>query len=161
MEADMPSADISLDRRFDSVHEKIAAIDANVVDVVVAAADVGGGGTAGLFSVQLKDQYGFDLDKVGAVAILAANLQYAGGYDANANVTLDTVTAGSILYGAAASGIWIVKTDATGLFACNANNAVDEQVWFSAGSVPGGGIDDLAAGVAVRGCIPDSATWSA
>ena len=155
-----PSANPSLDAKFAGAHAKIDALDSNVVDVVMAVADVGGGGTVGLLSAQVKDQYGFDLAKECVFLIYASDTEFHGPADPNANVTLDTVTEGSIVASSAADGWWLVKTDATGLFGCNANNSIDQTVWFNAAS-PRGGVDATASGVTVRSSVPDSAAWSA
>ncbi len=156
----MPSSDPNLDRKFAARDAKTEELNDNVVDVVITAADVGAGGTAGLFSAQVNDQYGFPLAKVCEFFVYVSDTEYAGLKDPNANVTLDTLTAGSILLNGAASGYFLVKTDATGLFACNHNNSSDETVYYNAADAEGG-VDAVGAGVAVRGCVPADATWSA
>lgn len=132
----------------------------NLVDVVVAVADASGGATDALMTVQVNDLAGTAVGKVCEVMFYAGDTQYAGLLDPNANITIGTVTAGSVLASAAASGWWLLKTDATGLFAATATNAVDETVYFNAATCEGG-VDGLTAGVVVRGCVPDDATWAA
>lgn len=132
----------------------------NLVDVVVAVADASGGATDALMTVQVNDLAGTAIGKVCEVMFYASDTQYAGLLDPNANITIGTVTAGSVLASAAASGWWLLKTDATGLFAATATNASDETVYFNAATCEGG-VDGLTAGVVVRGCVPDDATWSA
>jgi hypothetical protein len=132
----------------------------NLVDVVVAVADTGGGGTDALASVQVNDLAGVALAKECVLMLYAGDTQYGGLKDANANITLGSVTAGSILASAAASGWFLVKTDATGLFAATASNSSDETVYFNAATADGG-VDTAVNGVVVRGCVPDGATWSA
>ena len=130
----------------------------NVVDAVIAVADAGSGATGAALTVDIKDLAGAAKSKVCEGLILASDTQYAGRDDQNANVTFGTATLGSIL--ASGSGWCVFKTDANGQFACTATNAVDETVYFSVKTAEGG-VDALAAGVAVRGCVPDDATWSA
>lgn len=132
----------------------------DVADAVIAVADASGGATAAALTVDLKstDSAGTALAKVKVLKIVCADTQYAGSGDANANVTFATATKGSIL--ASGSGYAVVKTDAAGQFACTASNASDETVWFSCATIDGG-LDALTAGVTIRGCIPDSATWAA
>jgi hypothetical protein len=135
-----------------------AGLASDVLDAVIAVANATGGVTTAACTVDLKDLAGAAHAAVGVVRIVAANAQYAGDKNANANVTFGTATKGSIL--ASGSGWAVVKTDANGQFACTATNAVDETVYFSVTGV-NGGVDALAAGVLVRGCLPDAATWSA
>lgn len=134
-----------------------AEID-NMVDAVITAEDVAGGGTDSAFTVQLNGLDGSPIAKAAVVKIIAADSEYGGGNDANANVTFATATAGSIL--ASGSGWAVVKTDATGAFACTVADATDETVYFTAADSDGG-VDAAASGVVVRGCVPVSATWAA
>jgi hypothetical protein len=89
--------------------------------------------------------------------ILGQDTAGAGFADLNANVTFATATTGSIL--ASGSGWALVKTDATGDFACTASNSSDETVHFTV--VTAMDVDALANGIFVRGCVNDSATWAA
>lgn len=134
------------------------AADANTVDAVLTAADAPAGATTSAFTAQLNDAAGDPIAKAAIVKIVCADSEYGGSNDANANVTFGTATVGSIL--ASGSGWAVIKTSATGAFACTATNASDEEVFFSAASVDGG-VDAVAAGVALRGCVPVSATWAA
>lgn len=130
----------------------------SVSDVLITAADVGAGGTGTTFVAQILNVgTGANTAAEKVFLVLAADTQYAGRDDLNANVTFGTATSGSIL--ASGSGWAVVKTDATGEFACTITNAVDEQVWFSA-THAAGGHDAVGAGVCIRGCAPDDATWS-
>lgn len=135
-------------------------IQDNIVDITIAVADVGAGGTATPLTADLKDLAGSALSKTGVFLIYASDTQYHGLKDPNANITLDTVTKGSILTNNAAAGWWLCKADSSGQFACNANNGSDETVYFSC-TGSDGGVDAVANGVIVRGCIPDDATWAA
>lgn len=132
----------------------------SVVDVVVAVADAGGGATVSLCTVDLTDLSGAALAKVAVVLLVASDTLYHGLADPNANITLDTFTKGSALANNAGAGWWLLKTDASGQVSCNANNAADETVYFSAVTADGG-VDAAASGVMVRGCVPDDATWAA
>jgi hypothetical protein len=133
-------------------------LTANVADVTIVVPDTGGGGTDAALTAQLVDIDAVNLAKEGVFLIVCSDTQYAGSKDANANVTFGTATAGSIL--ASGSGYAIVKADATGLFACTASNSADEGVYFSCTNTDGG-VDAVANGLTIRGCIPDLATWSA
>jgi hypothetical protein len=133
-------------------------IGATICDGVIAVANATGGSTTAALTLQLNDITGSAMSKVCVCKIVGCDAEYAGHGDQNANVTFSAATTGSIL--GSGSGWAIIKTDATGTFACTANNAVDETVWFSACD-PDGGADALASGVSVRACIPDDATWSA
>jgi hypothetical protein len=130
----------------------------NVVDAVITAADASGGETDSAFAVQLNGVDGDPIAKVAVVKIIASDSEYGGGNDPNSNVTFGTATAGSIL--ASGNGWAVVKTDATGAFACTASNSSDETVYFTAADSDGG-VDDVTAGAVVRGCVPESATWAA
>lgn len=130
----------------------------NIVDAVLTVADAPGGATDSALTCQLNDVDGVAIKKAAVVKIVAADTEYAGSNDTNATTTFGTATTGSIL--ASGNGWAVVKTDATGAFACTATNSADETVYFSAATVDGG-VDALASGVLVRGCLPESATWSA
>jgi len=140
-----------------AVNANTGHVDTNVVDVVIAVADAGAGGTTSALIAQANDLDGSAMAKACVFLILASDTLYAGSKDTNANVTFGTAAAGSIL--ASGTGWAIVKTSATGAFACTATNAADEAVYFNAATADGGA-DALVSGVVVRGCIPDLATWS-
>jgi hypothetical protein len=131
----------------------------NLLNPVVAVADASGGATAAALTVDAEDINGVAYAAALVMLLVASNTQYAGLLDPNANVTLDTQSKGSILASDASAGWWLIKTDSNGQFAYNANNSSDEQVWFSV-EQPSGGVDALASGALIRGCVPDSATWS-
>jgi hypothetical protein len=128
------------------------------VDGVIAVADAGSGATDTTCTVQLNDVSGDAIDYAGECMIIAQTAQYGGQNAIQAHVTFSAATKGSLL--ASGSGWAVIKTSAAGAFACTATNANDETVWFSVCSL-NGGTDALEAGACVRGCIPDSATWSA
>jgi len=132
-------------------------VNDNVVDAVIAVADVGAGGANTSLESSVQTLAAGVLSKTAVFKIVASDTQYAGIEDQNGNVTFSVATKGSIL--ASGSGWAIVKTDGSGEFDCTVTNAVDETVWFSICSVDGGA-DALANGVVIRGCIPDDATWS-
>jgi len=127
----------------------------NLADAVIAVANATGGGTTAALTVDLKDLDGGALSKTGIVMVRASAAE--GSPTLNGNVTFGTATKGSIL--ATAAGWAIVKCDANGQFACTATNAVDETVYFVV--VNANGVDAVANGIAVRGCLSDAATWSA
>ena len=130
----------------------------NTVDAVITAEDVADAGTDSDFTLQLNGLDGNPIAKAAVVKIIAADSEYGGANDANANVTFATATAGSIL--ASGSGWAVVKTSAAGAFACTVANSADETVYFTAADSDGG-VDAVASGVVVRGCAPVSATWAA
>ena len=138
--------------------QAVGGVSSAFVDAVVAVANAGAGATVAACTVQLNDLLGAPIGFVGEVLILAQSTQYAGRYALQTHVTFDTATVGSIL--ASGAGWAVIKTSAAGAFACNANNASDETVYFSV-ETTSGGHDALAAGIVVRGCVPDPATWSA
>jgi hypothetical protein len=138
------------------ISSTVSGID--VVDAVIAVADASGGATGSALTADLKNLDGTALAKTGVFMILSCDTQYAGSKDANATTTFGTATKGSIL---ASGTAWaIVKADANGQFACTVTNSADETVYFSCATVDGG-VDAVANGVVIRGCIPDDATWSA
>lgn len=132
-------------------------IQDNIVDAVIAVANAAGGTTTSALTADIQDLAASGLSKTCVFRIVCSDSEYGGSDDANANVTFSAATLGSIL--ASGSGYAIVKSDASGNFACTANNAVDETVYFSCATHTGG-TDALANGVLVRGCVPDGATWS-
>jgi hypothetical protein len=152
----MADADINLERRLAAIRELLTD---NLVDVEIAVADASGGESAAAMTAQVVDMYGNNLAKVCAFMIFASDTEFAGPNSANTNITVDTVTAGELVADGSAAGWWLVKTDATGLFAANANNDSDEEVFFNAASSNGG--VEAGTGVNVRTSIPDSATWAA
>lgn len=131
------------------------------VNAAITVADATGGATVTTLSLTLTRLDGSAVTKACTVVVYASNSQYGNAVDGNANITLTAATTGSIVSSAlAAAGVFVVKTSAAGVFACTANNSSDETVWFTVAS-PSGGVDTLVAGTYVRGCVPDSATWSA
>jgi hypothetical protein len=130
----------------------------NLVDAIVAIPDVGGGGTQAQLTIDVEDLSGAALAKACVLELLALTAQY--GETRNANVTMAGPTKGSALYSDAANGRWLVKTDSNGQFQVTMINSVDETVWFVC-RTPESGVDAVGNGVLLRGCVPDSATWSA
>jgi hypothetical protein len=153
----MPSTDPSLQAKLDNLLDQIKDTYKGTIDVVVSVDDATGGATATSLSAKVYDQYGHRVRKVCEFVITAGTAEFLGG---NANITLDTFVNGTVVKAAAAAGWWLVRTDADGALDCNANNAVDEQVWFAATGPPAG-VSDIDYGVCVRGCVPNDATWSA
>jgi hypothetical protein len=138
---------------------KSGELQRNLVDAVVAVADAGGGASATALTVDIFDLVGTALEKECTLLLYASVSQYGGPRDPNANVTLDTISKGSVVASSAANGWWLIKTDSAGQFACNANNDTDESVWFVC-STSDGGVEVTGKGVVVRGCVPDVAAWS-
>jgi hypothetical protein len=146
--------------RLNEVIDQINLIAQNLVDAVIAVADAPAGATAAALTADLKDVNGNALAKVGVFLIEASTTLYHGARTPNAHITFGTPSKGSVLADDHANGWWLVKTDANGQFAVNASNSSDETVYFSCTTAPVG-VDALAHAVAIRGCVPDDATWSA
>lgn len=139
-------------------YQAVAGLAVDVLDAVIAVADAPSGATTAALTLQINDLAGAPIAHAGIVKILAKTTQYGGEQTIQTNVTFGTATVGSIL--ATGNGWAVVKTSAVGAFACTATDASDDTVWFSVCTADGGH-DALAAGVLVRGCLPDAATWSA
>lgn len=152
-----PSHGPAMERLNALIEQSNAAVD-GMADATIAVADAAGGATGAALTLQLQDLEGNPLARVAVVKIVVSDTEYAGVNDANSNVTFGTATAGSIL--ASGNGYAVVKTSATGAFACTASNSADETAYFSVVNSDGG-VDALAAGVCVRSCVPDDATWAA
>jgi hypothetical protein len=138
--------------------QAIAGVALDVLDAVIAVADSASGVDTVLGTVQVNDLAGAPVAHVVEGMILAQTGIYGGQNLINAHVTFSLATTGSIL--ASGNGWCVFKTNATGAFACTLTNASHETVYFSVCSVDGG-VDALAAGAIIRGCIPDAATWNA
>lgn len=134
-----------------------SGLQENVVDAVLTVAGGTGGGTDGTLEVDLQDFGGTALSKQCAIRILAADSEYGGRDNMNANVTFGAATKGSILE--SGSGWCVALTSADGEFDCPITNGSDETVWFSVDDA--GATDALDHGCCVRGCVPADATWSA
>lgn len=130
----------------------------SVYDAVIAVANATGGGTTAALTLSLQDVNGVAAAKVCVAKIIATATQYAGAAAMDASPTFGSATVGSIL--GSGNGWAVVKTSATGAFACTVTNATDETLYFTA-CTSDGGVDALAAGAVIRGCVPDAATWSA
>jgi hypothetical protein len=133
-------------------------IQDNIVDVVVVIPDAGGGATQAQLSLDVKDLSGAALSKTCQVVLLALTSEY--GITANANCSVLTPTKGVVIDADASNGRWILQTDSSGQFLANISNSTDETVWFVAISADRG-VSVASQGVLVRGCVPDSGTWSA
>lgn len=140
--------------------DELTDVKDNLVDVVVACADATGGSEDAALTVDVEDLSGTALSKACVLLLYASTTQYGGPRTANANITMGSPSKGSILASSAANGWWLIKTDTSGQFAVTASNTTDETVYFVC-ATSDGGADAVANGVAVRGCVPDSGTWSA
>jgi len=135
----------------------LAQVDMLAV-ATIAVADAPGGATTALTTVQLYQSDAVTpLTSARQVMILSGAAQYTPRAALNGNTTFDTVTAGTIV--ASGSGWALVTTDATGLFACTANNAADEAVYFWVASAEAD--DAPAERCAVISSNSDLATWAA
>ena len=132
----------------------------HLVKATCAGADAGGGGTTALLSVQLNKIDGTSAISAARQVVLIANsAQYSQNTPVpNASLSLGTVTAGSVISGS--QGVWLVETNASGLFACTATNTDDETVYWSVCN-PAGGVSDITKSCVVVGSNSDASTWSA
>jgi hypothetical protein len=149
-----PSIDPALERKLDAIRQNIGVI------VEIAVADAPGGATAAALTAQVRDQNGEIVERECVFLVYASTTEYHGLKTPNANITLDTISEGSVVAESPSDGWWLVKTNDEGLFACNANNGSDQTVWFNA-ATSDGGADSAASGTVVRSSIPDSAEWAA
>lgn len=131
------------------------------VKATVACADAGGGVETALLTVQLKDLAGVNLTTARQFLLQIAGTQYVDSSGpGDANLTLGTVTAGAIIATPNAGGLFLVQTDATGLFACTVTNTADTTRYFSAKTADGG-VSVAGEACTVVGSNMDAATWSA
>jgi len=153
----MPDTDVDLADVATNTADILAQVDMLAV-ATIAVADVGGGATATTLALQLdQSDNATPLTSARQVMILTGAAAYTPRAALNGNVTFDTVTAGTIA--ASGSGWALVTTDATGAFACNANNAVDETVYFWVATAEAG--DAAAERCSVIFSNSDDATWAA
>lgn len=128
---------------------------------VVACADASGGATTALLSVQLNQVGGGAIGAARQCLLQINSTQYMDGSGpADVSLTLGTVTAGSIVATITVGSLYLIETDAAGLFACTATNTDDTTSYFSA-KTSEAGVADVAKRVQIVGSNSDSATWSA
>lgn len=140
--------------------DTVLAADESVV-ATVACADATGGATTALLTVTLKRRDGTALASIRQCLLLISPTQYGINEPIpDANLTLGTVTAGAIIATPAAGGLFLIQTNAAGLFACTVTNTADNTRYLS--------VQDACSGVSIIGqaCVvvgsnSDSATWSA
>jgi hypothetical protein len=137
----------------------VAAANDKLVRVVITATGGSGGATAGTISVQVSDLQGNAITRAVNLRLDASDTDMAGPLDAATNAQFAAATTGTLVVGSGAAAA-IVTTDATGLYEGGLDDAVDETVYFSATTAPGGFASN-AAGCVVAECVTDSATWSA
>lgn len=109
------------------------ADDKILVVAIDDVADVSGGGTTAAVGFQLQDVEGNDVAEV--VTVRFGVYDDLGG-DTAANATLNTATDGTILSGAGTAEL-VVRTSATGGFACTLTDASDETVYLLCSACPG------------------------
>jgi len=126
------------------------------VVATIAVANATGGATTAALTLQLNRADGTPITAARQVAIFGSTLQYARN-NPSSTLSYGTATAGSIIY--PGSGYAIVKTDATGAFACTATNSADQTLYFMA-TVPDA-VSLTADGVLGVISNLDSAAWSA
>lgn len=132
-----------------------------LVKASVACADATGGSTTALMTAQLSDLGGTAITSARQFLLQVSGIQYADSSGpGDANLSLGTVTAGAIISTPNAGGLFLVQTDATGLFACTVTNTADTTRYFSAKSADGG-VSVVGEGCVVVVSNSDSATWSA
>ncbi len=138
---------------------KLAKDVDQVVDVVIGATGGAGGDPNGTLTIDVKDLNGNAVAKQCVVLVHASDSQYAGPLDPTATITHQGDTKGALLFKDDVGGRWVFQTDSNGQGEYSIRNTADTTVWFAATDAPGG-VPAVGQGVAVRGCVPDSATWS-
>lgn len=127
------------------------------VKATIAVANGSGGTNTAALTLQLHRMDGTTpITSAKQVAIYGSTLQYARN-NPSGTLTFSSATVGSLEYNT--SGYAIVKTDATGAFACTVTNSADQTLYFMA-TVPDA-VTALADGLCSVTSNLDSATWSA
>lgn len=136
-------------------------LDTAVV-ATVACADAPGGATTALLSVQLKRRdNSTNVASARQVLLLISPTQYSINEPVpDANLTLGTVTNGAVIATPAAGGLFLIQTDAAGLFACTATNTADNTRYLSVRTAETG-VSVIGERCVVLGTNSDSAAWSA
>lgn len=127
-----------------------------IVKPVITVGNATGGATTAALTLQLNKLDGTAIDTARQVVVAGSTVQYAP-FAPSSTLTFVTATVGSIVY--PGPGYAVVKTDATGAFACTANNTADETLYFMA--LQAFGVGTLADGCIVLPGLQDSAAWSA
>ena len=127
-----------------------------IVKPVITVGNATGGSTDAALTLQLNKLDGTPIDTARQVVIVGGALQYAP-FAPSSTLSFVTATAGSIVYPGA--GYAVVKTDATGAFACTARNTADETLYFMAFTAFG--VGTLADSCIVLPGLQDAAAWSA
>jgi hypothetical protein len=105
--------------------------------------------------MQLNRTDGTPITSAREVLIVGSSSRFAVG--ASATLSYGSATTGAIV--GSGSGRALVRTDATGAFACTATNSADETLYFFA--VSADSVSDAAYSCLVRPGVADSAAWSA
>lgn len=150
-----------------SVIELVAALQTqhNEVDdernldvrAVVAVADATGGAQGAALTLQLLRMYDQEAAGVREVLLVCHAAQYDPGA-VDSSPTFGTATAGAIV--ASGNGWALVRTNATGAFACTLTNATDETLYVSA-RAPTSGISSPSYAVRSVSSNSDAVVWSA
>lgn len=127
-----------------------------IVKPVITIGNATGGSTDAALTLQLNKLDGTAIDTARQVVVVGSSLQYAP-FAPSSTLSFVTATVGSVVY--AGAGFAVVKTDATGAFACTARNTADETLYFMA--VTAFGVGTLADSCIVFPGLQDAAAWSA
>lgn len=127
-----------------------------VVKPVLAVGNATGGSTDAALTLQLNKLDGTAIDTARQVIVVGSSPQYAP-FAPSSTLSFVTATVGSVVY--AGAGYAVVKTDATGAFACTARNTADETLYFMAFTAFG--VGTLADSCIVLPGLQDAAAWSA
>jgi len=125
---------------------------------VVAAVTVPnatGGATTAALTMQVNRLDGTPVTSAREVLIVGSSSRFAVG--ASATLSYGSATVGTIV--GSGSGRALVRTDATGAFACTATNSADETLYFFA--VSADSVSNAAYGCFVRPGVASTAVWSA
>lgn len=166
--ADIPLEDVGTFFTTDTVEDALQELGPLFADVVnlefrmvlakVTVPNVGAGGTAALMTLALQGIAG-GAPGVMQVLLVSGNVQYAplGSLTLSATTTFGTETVGTII--ASGAGWALVRTNASGAFACTQSNTADETTFTKA--ITAQGSSDVGDACVVAHSNSDAATWSA
>lgn len=131
-----------------------------LVKATVACPSPAGGVNDAALSVQLKDLSGTNIATARQFLLQAAGIQYADSSGpGNASLSL-VATTGTIVATPNAGGLWLVQTDAAGLFAGTLTNTDDEAVAGVSAKTATGGVSVVGEACVVVGSNAVAVTWS-
>lgn len=147
--------------RLGAILNELIGIYRRAVKATVTCPDVSGGSTDAALTVAVTDLAGRAVDEAKTLFVLVKDDQHDPVPGLSSTVTFSAATVGSIV--SSGAGWALVKTNASGSFACTCANSADETVYLEAAPVGMGAaaaLDDDEACVLVLS-NSDDATWSA